>query len=92
MLIVYDRALLDDKACITDGEFEQVLARFGLNSRAAMEKYDAVIHLVTCAKGAESFCNPDNNAGTETPEQAVELDDRTLRPWASLLRSTDHRR
>lgn len=83
VLIVYDRALLDDKAYITDGEFEQVLARFGLSSRAAMEKYDAVLHLVTCAKGAESFYNLDNNARTETPEQAVELDERTLRAWSS---------
>ena len=83
VLIVYDRALLDDKAYITDGELEQVLARFGLSSKAAMEKYDAVLHLVTCAKGAESFYKLDNNARTEPPEQAVELDERTLRAWSS---------
>ncbi|MBQ6159386.1 MAG: AAA family ATPase [Oscillospiraceae bacterium] len=83
VLIVYDRALLDDKAYITDAEFEQVIAKFGLTTETAMAKYDAVIHLVTCAKGAEFAYNLGNAARTESLDAAVEMDDKTLRAWSS---------
>ena len=43
--------------------------------------YDAVIHLVTCAKGAEFAYNLGNAARTESLEYAREMDDRTLRAW-----------
>ncbi len=83
VLIVYDRAILDDKAYITDEEFEQVVSKFGLTTQTAMVKYDAVIHLVTCAKGAEFAYNLGNTARTESLEHAVEMDDRTLRAWSA---------
>ena len=83
VLIVYDRALLDDKAYISDGEFEQVISKFGLSTETAMAKYDAVIHLVTCAKGAEFAYNLGNAARTESLDSAVEMDDRTLRAWST---------
>ena len=83
VLVVYDRALLDDKAYISDEEFEQVLSRFHLTTQEAMSKYDAVIHLVSCAKGAAFAYNLDNGARTESLESAVEMDDRTLRAWSA---------
>jgi hypothetical protein len=40
-----------------------------------MEKrYDAVIHMVTAADGAEAFYDFANEARFETPEQAVQRD------------------
>ena len=83
VLVVYDRALLDDKAYITDDEFEQVVAKFGLTTEAILAKYDAVIHLVTCAKGAEFAYNLGNAARTESLDSAVEMDDKTLRAWSA---------
>lgn len=84
VLIVYDRALLDDKAYITDAEFDQVIARFdGRTVESVLANYDAVIHLVTCAKGAEFAYNLGNDARTETLEHAIEMDDRTLRAWSA---------
>ena len=83
VLVVYDRALLDDKAYITDEEFEQVVAKFGLSTETILAKYDAVIHLVTCAKGAEFAYNLGNAARTESLDSAVEMDDRTLRAWST---------
>ena len=83
VLVVYDRALLDDKAYITDDEFEQVVAKFGLTTEAILAKYDAVIHLVTCAKGAEFAYNLGNSARTESLDSAVEMDDKTLRAWSA---------
>lgn len=83
VLIIYDRALMDDKAYITDDEFREVLARFdGRTEAGVLAGYDAVIHLVTCAKGAEFAYNLGNAARTESLEYAREMDDRTLRAWS----------
>ena len=82
VLIVYDRALLDDLAYVTPEEFASVLAGFGLTVCEALAKYDAVIHMVTCAKGALHAYNLDNAARTESPEEAVARDERTLQAWS----------
>lgn len=82
ILIIYDRALMDDKAYISDEEFAQVLSRFdGRTEASVLAGYDAVLHLVTCAKGAEFAYNLGNAARTESLEYAREMDDRTLRAW-----------
>lgn len=83
ILIIYDRALMDDKAYISDEEFAEVLSRFdGRTEAGVLAGYDAVIHLVTCAKGAEFAYNLGNAARTESLEYAREMDDRTLRAWS----------
>ena len=83
ILIIYDRALMDDKAYVTDEEFAEVLARFdGRTEAGVLAGYDAVLHLVTCAKGAEFAYNLGNEARTESLESAREMDDRTLRAWS----------
>ena len=83
VLIVYDRALLDDKAYITDDEFSATIAKFGRTEDEVLANYDAVLHLVTCAKGAEFAYNFGNEARTESLEYAREMDDRTLRAWSA---------
>ena len=83
ILILYDRALMDDKAYISDEEFAEVISRFdGRTEASVLAGYDAVIHLVTCAKGAEFAYDLGNNARTESLEAAREMDDRTLRAWS----------
>ena len=82
VLILYDRALLDDKAYITDEEFDEVLSHFdGRTATSVLAGYDAVIHLVTCAKGAAFAYDLGNTARTESIAEAIEMDDRTLRAW-----------
>ena len=84
MLIVYDRALLDDKAYITDEEFAETLYRVGGKTEAeVLAGYDAVLYLVTCAKGAEFAYNLGNTARSESIEYAREIDDRTLNAWSA---------
>ena len=84
VLIIYDRALMDDKAYISDEEFRQTIARFdGRTEESVLANYDAVIHLVSCAKGAEFAYNLGNDARTESIEYAREMDDRTLRAWSA---------
>lgn len=83
ILIIYDRALMDDKAYISDEDFARVLSKFnGRTEEDVLAGYDAVLHLVTCAKGAEYAYNLGNAARTETLEEARDMDDRTLRAWS----------
>ena len=62
VIVLYDRALLDDKAYVTDEEFRTVLASFGKTEQEVLAGYDAVLHLVSCAKGAEFAYNFGNEA------------------------------
>lgn len=83
ILILYDRALMDDKAYIPDEEFSRVLFRLtGKTEGEILAGYDAVIHMVTCAKGAEEAYNLGNAARTESIAEARAMDDRTLRAWS----------
>ena len=83
VLVIYDRALMDDKAYISDEEFAATLAGFdGRTEKTVLAGYDAVLHLVTCAKGAEFAYDLGNEARTESIEYAREMDDRTLRAWS----------
>ena len=81
VLIIYDRALFDDKAYISDEDFKTVLASFGKTEQEVLDGYDAVLHLVSCAKGAEFAYNYGNAARYESLEGAREMDDNTLRAW-----------
>ena len=83
ILIIYDRAVFDDKAYISDEDFVKTLAYFGKTEDELLEGYDAVLHLVSCAKGAEFAYNFGNAARYESVEEARLMDDRTLRAWSA---------
>ena len=81
-LIVCDRGELDNKAYMTDEEFDTLMERLGWDETQLRDSYDAVFHLVTAAKGAEEFYTTANNAARyETPEQAAVMDDRLIAAW-----------
>ena len=81
-LIVCDRAAMDNRAYMTEREFDWVLKQAGTNKVALRDRYDAVFHLVTAAKGAEKYYTLANNrARTETVEQAAALDDKLISAW-----------
>lgn len=82
LLIVCDRGALDNKAYMTEAEFDSVLTAIGSNEVELRDSYDAVFHLVTAAKGAEMFYTTANNsARNETVEQAAALDDKLIEAW-----------
>ncbi len=81
VLIVFDRAIMDNKAYITDEQFKETLSHFGLTEEEVLKKYDAVLHLVTCAKGAEFAYNFGNVARYESVDVARDKDDFTLKAW-----------
>ena len=82
VLIVCDRGMLDNKAYMTEMEFQQVLTLMNQNEVELRDSYGAVFHLVTAAKGAEKFYTTSNNAArTETVEEAAALDDKLIAAW-----------
>ena len=82
-LIVCDRGMLDNKAYMSDEEFDKVLETLGTTEDEINASYDAVFHLVTAAKGLEEFYIFENNvARYETPEQAAKLDDVLIAAWS----------
>lgn len=83
VLIVCDRGTMDNRAYMTEEEFELIRKELGVDEVHLRESYDAVFHLVTAAKGAEMFYTLENNqARTETKDQARVMDDKLLAAWA----------
>lgn len=82
VLIVCDRGAMDNKAYMDEIEFLSVLNAINTNEVELRDGYDAVFHLATAAKGAEKFYTTANNsARTETPKEAIVLDDKLISVW-----------
>ena len=84
ILMIFDRGIADTRAYTTAGEYAAILRENGLTEEAVMDRYDAVIHLTSAAKGApESYSLQSNAARTETTQEAASLDNRILDAWAA---------
>ena len=81
ILIVCDRGVLDNKAYMNKRDFDYLLKSKRLSEIKLRDSYDAVFHLVTAAKGAKKYYNLDNEARTETIEEAAKLDDKLIASW-----------
>ena len=82
VVMLFDRGLLDNKAFVTQEEFDRYSSLNGANEDIIRNSYDAVFHLVTAADGAESYYNLTNNkARNESIEQAKKLDEEILSVW-----------
>lgn len=82
ILLVCDRGALDNKAYMTQPEFDSILRDMGLNEVLLRDSYDAVFHLVTAAKGAQEFYGTETNAiRYESVEQAQKMDDAIIASW-----------
>lgn len=82
ILIVCDRGVLDNKAYMTQEEFDIVMESLGTSEDFERDRYGAVFHMVTAANGArEAYTLANNEARYETPEEAVEVDNRVLACW-----------
>ena len=82
ILIVCDRGMLDNKAYMKEAEFKRLLKEFKTNEIKERDSYDAVFHLVTAAKGKEEeYTLANNNARTESIEEARILDDKIISAW-----------
>ena len=82
ILIVCDRAVMDNCAYMSVQEFSWGMKMMNASKVSLRDQYDAVFHLVTAAKGAEKYYTLSNNeARTETVEEASALDDRLIAAW-----------
>lgn len=93
-IIICDRGTMDSSAFLEPHVWQAILDENGWTTVGLRDKrYDAVIHMVTAAKGAQDFYTLANNAArTETPEQASKIDDRLIAAWTghSHLRIIDN--
>ncbi|KAJ3220436.1 hypothetical protein HK099_004359 [Clydaea vesicula] len=82
-IVICDRGVMDPSAYIPRDEWLQSLRELNLNESDLRDnRYDAVVHLVTAAKGASQFYSLDNNdTRTEGLELAIELDDKVKNAW-----------
>lgn len=83
VVIVYDRGIMDGRAYVDPmSDFDKMLRKNNYPVNTCRDYYDGVFHLVTAAKGAEEFYTTENNsARTESPEEAIIKDNRTLVAW-----------
>ena len=69
VLIVCDRAALDNKVYMDEATFESVCRFVGASEVELRDQYDAVFHLVTAAKGAEERFHPDDASANGAEER-----------------------
>lgn len=82
IVILYDRGLIDNKAYITDEDFDKLLLDFNLLEEEIMVKYDLVIHLETAAK-SKWYTKENNKARSEDVSRAIIMDERNYKVWGS---------
>ena len=82
-LIVCDRGAMDISAYMKPEMWNAITAAVGTNTNELRDaRYDAVLHLVSAADGAEQFYITSNNKErTEGLELAREVDKRVIEAW-----------
>lgn len=91
VIIFCDRGIMDSCAYIDkETAFKKLLTKHGFTFADVYSRYDAVLHLVTTADGAEKFYQwndpskkdtGNNAARSESPEEARIKDRKTLESW-----------
>ena len=87
VLIVCDRGTMDISAYIKPEEWQEITAMAGTNPNELLERYDAVLHLVSAADGAEQYYTTATNstryeqANEEGLRLARDLDKKVNKAW-----------
>ena len=81
IIILYDRSILDNKSYLTEDEYKSLLKEFNLSESSIIQRYDMAIHLVTAAQGTDFYTLENNSARSETKEEAIRLDRKTLNSY-----------
>lgn len=87
VLIVCDRGTMDISAYLSKTQWDKIIGDLGLTNNLLRERYDAVLHLVSAADGAEQYYTTANNAQRlEKADEhglqiARELDKRVVEAW-----------
>lgn len=78
IIVLYDRSLIDNKSYVSEEDFKRLLKEFNLTEAELYHRYDMAIHLLTAAKGTEFYTLENNQARSESKEEAIIQDDKTL--------------
>ena len=87
VLIICDRGTMDISAYIKPEEWREITEMAGTNPTELLERYDAVLHLVSAADGAEQYYTTATNAtryeqaNEEGLRIARELDKKIIKAW-----------
>ena len=87
VLIVCDRGTMDISAYIQPEEWDEITAMAGTSPNELLERYDAVLHLVSAADGAEQYYTTATNAtryeqaNEEGLQIARMLDKKIIKAW-----------
>jgi len=87
VLVVCDRGTMDISAYMTPEMWDDITAQEGVTSSDLRERYDAVLHLVSAADGAEQYYTTATNAtryeqmNEEGLRIARELDKKVVNAW-----------
>jgi len=83
-VLLCDRGAMDGMAYMGSDRFQRLVEERGKDFTELREgRYNAVFHMVTAADGAEEYYTLDNNeARSESPELARELDQNSQAAWA----------
>ena len=82
IIILCDRGILDNKAYLSYDEFKQLLKDHNINEIDALNRYNAVFHLVTAADGAKDFYRLDG-IRFEDLDNAIITDRKTQAAWST---------
>ncbi|XP_020893482.1 TRPL translocation defect protein 14 isoform X2 [Exaiptasia diaphana] len=82
-IIICDRGAMDPSAYIEADKWKQIMDSNEMNIiQYRDERYDQILHLVSCASGAESFYTKANNkTRSEGLKLAREIDSKTKQVW-----------
>ena len=86
-VIICDRGTLDISTYLQPEDWERITASVGVDTNQLRNRYDAVLHLVSAADGAEQFYTTSNNAQRlEKADEAGlkiarELDKKVIKAW-----------
>jgi len=86
-VVVCDRGTMDISAYMSAEMWDEITAAVGTTSVELRQRYDAVLHLVSAADGAEQFYTTANNAqryeqmNEEGLRIARELDKKVIKAW-----------
>ena len=80
VLIVCDRGAMDISAYIKPEEWQEITQMVDTDSDKLRQRYDAVLHLVSAADGAEQYYTTATNATRY--EKARELDKKVINAWS----------
>ncbi len=82
-VIVCDRGAMDISAYMNAAMWDEITGLVGTDSAALRGRYDAILHLVSAADGAEEFYTTSNNKErTEGLELARALDKKVINAWS----------